>query len=123
MKESRSNIEIGGGGRSRTRLLIPPSDNLVSYVHQNFKRRNSQVHEKIPEDREHDSLTSIRNDPRLQSTTEQTQQSIRSHNIFGGDKVSNLALVNLAISLDDAQGVRDGIRDQGGAKPDECSSR
>jgi len=70
-----------------------------------LQRRNSQVHEQFPEDGEHDSLTSIRNDPRLQSTTEQSQPSIRSHDSFGSGKVSNVAFVNLAVRLDDAQGV------------------
>ena len=69
------------------------------------QRRNSQVHEQLPEDGKHDSLTSVRDDPRLQSAAEQTQQSIHSHDGFGSGKVSDLAFVNLAVRLDDTQGV------------------
>ena len=70
-----------------------------------LQKRDSQIHEQFPEDGEHDSLASIRNDPRLQSTTEQPQPSIRSHDGFGSSKVSNVVFVNLAVRLDDAQGV------------------
>jgi len=83
----------------------PIFNNLVSSAHWNLKKQNLQIHEKFPEDREHDSLASVRYEFRLQSTAEQTQQSVLSHDVFGSSKVSDPAFVNLSIRLDDAQGV------------------
>ena len=70
-----------------------------------LKGGDSQVQKQLPEDGKHDSLAPIRNNSRLQSTTEQSQESIRSHDVSGSGKVSNVAFVNLAVRLDDAQGV------------------
>ena len=79
--------------------------NLVSSAHCDLKKQNLQIHENFPEDGEHDSLASVRYELGLQSTAEQTQQSILSHDVFGSSKVSDPAFVNLSIRLDDAQGV------------------
>ena len=102
--------ENGGGRTSRFGLVANSSSYPIFGRAYQFRLLElqgwySQVHEQFPEDGKRDSLASIRNDPRLQSTTEQTQSSVRSHDGFGSGKVSNIAFVNLAVRLDDAQGV------------------
>ena len=68
-----------------------------------YRRMNIDVHlqEQLPENREHQSLETIGEDPSLQSTTEQAADTIGGDDSFGSLPVSNTPLMHLSISLDD----------------------
>ena len=73
-------------------------------MHQKVKP-NAQVHKQLPQNRKHDSLQSIRNDPRHKAPPKQPNPPIRSHHRLCSIGVPNTSLIDLAIGFDNAEGV------------------
>lgn len=86
------------------------------------ERKHLQIHEQLPQNREHGALQYIRQYPRLESASEQAAQTVRGNDRFGGFEVADTSLVHLAVGLDDAQGVGDGVGYDGSAETDESLS-
>lgn len=83
------------------------------------KGQDSQIHKQLPQHREHRALQYIRQDARLEPAPKEAPQALQRNDRLGRLPVPDARLVHLPVRLDDAQGVRDGVRDDRRAEPDE----
>ena len=78
-----------------------------------------QVQEELPQNREHQPLQAVRQYPRLQPPPQQPPQPVLRDDRVRRGHIPNARRVHLAVGLDHAQRVRDGVRDDGRAEADE----
>lgn len=84
---------------------------------------HSQIHKQLPQNGKHNPLQPIRKDPRLQPAPKQAQPPISGHDVPRSLHVADGDLVDLAVGLDDAEGVGDGVGGDGCAEADEGLAR
>lgn len=96
---------------------------------------DSHVTEELPQHAKQQSLQSVGEQPCRQSSSKQRQNPFRLDNLFGrrpcqsapharGDRgvltVPDILFVDLAIGLDDAKTVADGVGNDRSREPDKC---
>jgi hypothetical protein len=79
-----------------------------------------QILKEPPQDGEHESLQTVRQNTGLQPTPEQANQAVSRNYLSSSIEVADAGLVDLPVGLDDAKRVRDRIRGNGRAESDEC---
>ena len=85
-----------------------PFVSFVNGVSHNHKS-HSHIHKQLPQDGEHHTLQSIRQNPCLKASSKQSSPSICRNNIHCSGGIRYLGFVHLAVCLHNTKRVRRGI--------------
>lgn len=83
------------------------------------RKRDSRLLDELPKDAEQQALEAVRQDARRQAPAEEAEDAVLGDDRLGRGPVADVALVRLAVRLEDAERVGARIRDDGGGEADD----